>query len=82
MACGRGDQPIEQTRGFDLIAPAERLDDTLHVAATLTGVLDEVEVLVGSNLLDADKHGAAPCSRHQHHDSVHLRKHNLSSLLK
>jgi hypothetical protein len=29
------------TRGLDLVAPAERLDDALHVAATLAGVLDE-----------------------------------------
>src|SRR5215469_12587353 len=62
MARRRGDQPIDQTRGLDLVTPAERLDDALHVAATLAGVLDEVEILVGSDLLDADEHGAAPCS--------------------
>src|SRR5215467_11471604 len=62
MARRRGDQPVDQTRGLDLVAPAERLDDALHVAVTLAGVLDEVEILVGSDLLDADKHGAAPCS--------------------
>src|SRR5215470_3035377 len=62
MARRRGDQPIDQTRGLDLVAPAERLDDALHVAATLAGVLDEVEILVGSDLLDADEQGAAPCS--------------------
>src|SRR5215467_4110478 len=63
MARRRGDQPVDQTRGLDLVAPAERLNDALHVAATLASVLDEVEILVGSNLLDADEHGAAPCSR-------------------
>src|ERR1700726_162290 len=62
MARRRGDQPVDQTRGLDLVAPAERLDDALHVAATLAGVFDEVEILVGSDLLDADEHGAAPCS--------------------
>src|SRR6516162_3030095 len=62
MARRRGDQPVDQTRGFDLVAPAECLDDALHVATTLAGILDEVEILVGSNLLDADEHGAAPCS--------------------
>src|ERR1700757_4940657 len=62
MARRRGDQPVDQTRGLDLVAPAERLDDALHVAATLAGVLDQVEILAGSDLLDADKHGAAPCS--------------------
>src|SRR4029077_12118367 len=46
MARRRGDQPVDQTRGLDLVAPAERLDDALHVAATLAGVLDEVEILV------------------------------------
>ena len=43
MARRRGDKPVDQTRGLYLIAPAERLDDTLHVAATLAGVLDEVD---------------------------------------
>src|SRR5215472_15324085 len=62
MARRRGDQPVDQTRGLDLVAPAERLDDALHVVATLAGVLDEVEIFVGSDLLDADEHGAAPCS--------------------
>jgi hypothetical protein len=74
MARRRGDQPIEHTRGFDLVAPAERLDDALHMAAALPDVLDEIEVLVGSDLLDANKHGAASCSRHQHHDSLRTRK--------
>jgi hypothetical protein len=54
MARRRGDQPVDQTQGLDLVAPPERLDDALHVAATLAGVLDEVEILVGSDLLDAD----------------------------
>ncbi len=43
------------------IAPAERLDDALDVAAALAGVLHEVEVFVWSDLLDADEHGAEPC---------------------
>jgi len=33
------------------------------VAAALAGVLDQVEVFVGSDLLDADERGAAPCCR-------------------
>jgi hypothetical protein len=61
MARRRSDQPIDEVGGLDFIAPAERLDDALHVAAALARVLDEVEVLVGPNLLDADEHGAAPC---------------------
>lgn len=40
----RRDQPVDQTRALDLVAPAERLDDALHVAATLAGVLDQVEI--------------------------------------
>src|SRR5579859_16005 len=58
----RSDQPVDQAGGLDFIAPSECLDDALHVAAALARALDEVEVLVGPNLLDADKHGAAPCS--------------------
>jgi hypothetical protein len=38
VPCRRGDQPINQTRGLDLVAPAERLDDALHMAAALAGV--------------------------------------------
>jgi hypothetical protein len=48
MACGRGDQAIEQVGVFDLIASAERLDHALDVAAALTSVLDEVEIFVAS----------------------------------
>src|ERR1700745_2879036 len=63
MARCRGDQPIDQSRGLDLVAAAEGLDDAPHVAAPLADILDEVEILGGSDLLDADKHGAARCSR-------------------
>jgi hypothetical protein len=42
----RGDQPIEQARGFDLIAPTKCLDHALDVSAALPRVLDEVEVFV------------------------------------
>jgi hypothetical protein len=60
VAGGRGDQAIEQVGVLDLIAPAERLDDALHMAATFAGVLDEVEILVSADLLDADEHGWCP----------------------
>src|SRR5437868_10680319 len=63
MASGRGDQAVEQVGILDRIAPAERLDDALDVAAALAGVLHEVEVFVGSDLLDADEHGAEPDCR-------------------
>jgi hypothetical protein len=52
-----GDQAVKQAGGLDLVAPAERLDDALNVAATLAGVLDEVEVFVAADLLDTDEHG-------------------------
>ena len=60
MASSRGDQAIEHVGVLDFIASAERLDDTLDVTATLASVLDEVEVFVGSDLLDADEHGVEP----------------------
>jgi hypothetical protein len=63
MAGCRGNQPIDQAGGLDVITPAERLDDALHVPAALARVLDKVKVLVGSNLLDADKHGRHPADR-------------------
>lgn len=58
----RGDQLVEQAGGFDLIAPAERLDHALDVSAPLPSVLDEVEIFVSPDLLDADEHGPATCS--------------------
>jgi hypothetical protein len=70
VPCRRGDQTIDQAGGLDLVAPAKRFDDALHVAAALACVLDQIEIFVGSDLLDADKHGAAPWFRHQHHDSL------------
>jgi hypothetical protein len=39
---------------------AKRLDDPLDMAATLAGVLDEVEILVAANLLDTDEDGWCP----------------------
>src|SRR6516225_1684072 len=82
IACRRSDQPIDQARGLDLVAPAERLDNALHMATALAGVLDQVEVFVGSNLLDADKHSAAPCSSQQHHDSLrHCKQNPMASAL-
>jgi hypothetical protein len=53
VACGGGDQSVEQVGILDLVASAERLDDALDVTAALAGVLDEVEVFVWSDLLDA-----------------------------
>ena len=46
VAGGGGDQAIEQIGVLDLVAPAERLDDALHVAPAFADVLDEVEILV------------------------------------
>ena len=63
MFGGRGDQVVEPFGVLDLIAPTERLDDALDMAATLAEVLDKVEVFVAADLLDADEHGAAPCFR-------------------
>jgi hypothetical protein len=62
MAGGGGDQAVEQAGGLDFVAPAERLDDALDVAATFADVRDEVEVLVAADLLDTDEHGWCPGS--------------------
>jgi hypothetical protein len=56
VACRRGDQPVEQAGVLHLVTSAERLDDALDVTASLADVLDEVEVFVGPDLLDADEH--------------------------
>jgi hypothetical protein len=60
MAGGGGDEAVEQAGGFDLVAPAERLDDALDVAAALANVLDEVEIFVATDLLDTNEHGCCP----------------------
>jgi len=57
VAGGGGDQAIEQIGVLHLVAPPQRLDNALHMAAALAGVLDEVEVFVRTDLLDADEHG-------------------------
>ena len=46
------------------------LTHALHMPTTLAGVLDQIEVFVVADLLDADEHPAAPCrrSRARHHD--------------
>ena len=54
MAGGGGDQAIQQIGGLQFVAPAELLDDALDVPPALAGVLDEVEVFVATDLLDAD----------------------------
>ena len=48
------------TGGFDLVAPAKRLDDALDVAATLADVFDQVEIFVAADLLDTNEHGCCP----------------------
>lgn len=63
MAGGGGDEVVEEVGVLDLVAPAEGFDDALDVASALAGILHEVEVFVGPDLLDADEHGAAPCWR-------------------
>jgi hypothetical protein len=60
VACGGGDQAVEHARVLDLVAPTKRLDDALDMAATLANVLDEVEIFVAADLLDANEHGWCP----------------------
>ena len=61
MACCRGGQRIEHPGALDLITTAQGFNRPLHVPSAFTDVLDEIDVLVASNLLDADEHLAAPC---------------------
>ncbi len=62
MARRRGDQRIQQSRRLDLVTTSQRLDHALNMASALAGVLDEIEILVGTDLLDANEHGAASWS--------------------
>jgi hypothetical protein len=63
VAGGGGDQAIQQIGCLQFVAPAELLDDALDVPPALAGVLDEVEVFVATDLLDADERGPAPWCR-------------------
>ncbi len=58
VARRRDGELVEQARRLDLVAAAEGLDDALHVPAALAEVLDEVDVVVAVDALDADEHGA------------------------
>ena len=60
MPSSGGDQAVEHVRVLDLVASAKRLDDALNMAAALADVLDEVEIFVVADLLDANEHGCCP----------------------
>jgi hypothetical protein len=44
--CIRSHQRIEHPGGLDLIATTQRLDHALNVPPALTGILDEIEILL------------------------------------
>ncbi len=67
---GRSHQRIEHPGGLDLIAATQRLDHALDVPPALTGILDEIKILVGPNLLDPDEHRGAPWRSPQRHHKV------------
>src|SRR5512134_797273 len=57
---GRGrDQRIQEPRCLDRVTTPQRLDHPLHMAAALASILDEIEILVATDLLDANEHDAA-----------------------
>ena len=62
-------QRVEHAGRFHLVATSQRLDDALDVPPALAGVLDEIKILVGSDLLDPDEHRSAPWwLPRKHHD--------------
>ena len=50
---------------LDLVPTSQRFDHALHVPPALAGVLDEIEILVGADLLDPDEHRGAPWRSHE-----------------
>jgi hypothetical protein len=65
----RGHQRIQHPGRLDLVATPERLDHALHMPSALAGVLDQIEILVGADLLDPDEHRGAPWrSPQKHHE--------------
>src|SRR4249920_1321432 len=56
----RGHQRIQHPGRLDLVPTSQRFDHALHVPSALAGVLDEIEILVGADLLDPDEHRGHP----------------------
>ena len=56
-ACPRGQERIELAGLLKLIESSEGDEDLLASFAVLAGVLDDLEVLPGSGLFDAEEHG-------------------------
>jgi hypothetical protein len=52
-----GEQAIEITGAAQLVEPAQRGKHALADTAVLTEVLDDLQILPGSGLFDAEKHG-------------------------
>ena len=71
-------QRIQHPGLLDLVATPQRLDDALYMASALAGVLDQIEILVGADLLDPDKHRGAPWrsppKHHEKRDSVKTKR--------
>ena len=57
-------QRIKHPGPLDLVPTSQPFDHALHVPSALTGVLDELEILVGANFLDPDEHRGAPSRPH------------------
>src|SRR6266446_3134916 len=60
MPCRRRNQRVQRSCGRDFVASAQHFDHPLNMTAALARVLDEVEILVATDLLDADEHWASP----------------------
>ena len=56
---------IQHPGRLDLVPTSQRFDHALHVPPALAGVLDEIEILVGADLLDPDEHRGAPWRSHE-----------------
>src|SRR5208283_5311222 len=63
MTRRRSDQRVDLARRLHFVAPAQCLDDPLDMAPAFARVLHQVQILVGSDLLDADKHCGRLCSQ-------------------
>jgi hypothetical protein len=56
-ACARGEQGIELSGALQVVEATEGGEDALANTAVLAGVLDDLQVVPGAGLFDAEEHG-------------------------
>ena len=73
-----GEQPIQLAGLLQLIEPAKRGEHALANPVALAEVLDDLQILAGAGLFDAEEHGDLGIKGHHNSsDSIHDCKGNI-----